>query len=188
MQEGKEYILLFSVILDEIKRLEVDVQQILDDKLYAHSVDQSLKTVTIPIVLESTVEPVLDGKFIIPKEIVSYAKKGKKILILDFRSNNKHLVAIPEPSTKNTDDTKLFENIVVAQCPPFCIERTITLSQLSKVIPIKERLKVNQIQKYDLVVLMDEDNPVTDRDNSYLPPANFLISALTVVSFFIKYT
>ena len=39
------------------------------------------------------------------------------------------------------------------------------------------------MEKYDLVVFMDDDNPKKTPQGDYLPPANHLMKGLTIVSF-----
>ena len=174
---GRDFTKIFEMILEDLSKLKEDVEIILTDRQMANELENSIimKEKKTEKVKPVEIDPIVDG-MISPKDVVAYAKKGKRILILDYRYQSGVLIDF-----KGKPDG---ENITVAQCPPSFIEESVTIYQLAKVLPIKERQKVDKIENYDLVVFMDEDNPKKDPQSGQLcPPANYLMKGLTVVSF-----
>uniref|UniRef100_A0AC34G956 Rhodanese domain-containing protein n=1 Tax=Panagrolaimus sp. ES5 TaxID=591445 RepID=A0AC34G956_9BILA len=136
--------------------------------------------IIIPIKVEQPKPQVSEDVFddlITPKQLVDCAKKGRRILIIDYREKTDVQI-----NFKGHADGS---NIVVALCPPQFIESNITLVHLSKVMPIRERQKVDkkEMEKYDLVVFMDDDNPKKNSKNELLPPANHLMKGLTTYAY-----
>jgi len=175
---GKDFAKMFEIILEDLDKLTGEVEGILTDRQMANDLANSVvieekkqEKGKVKVVDD---DPVVNG-MISPKDVVAYGKKGKRILILDYRIQSEILIDF-----KGKTDG---ENIVIAQCPPSFIEESITIYQLAKILPIKERQKVDKIENYDLVVFMDDDNPRRDASGQLLPPANYLMKGLTVYAY-----
>uniref|UniRef100_A0A914Z245 USP8 dimerisation domain-containing protein n=1 Tax=Panagrolaimus superbus TaxID=310955 RepID=A0A914Z245_9BILA len=182
-EEGKKFIEFFKMTLDNIELLKSKLTQYYQDRQLAVELSNANleNEIFIPIKVEQPVKPqqsedVFDD-LITPKQLVDYAKKGRRILIIDYREKTDVQI-----NFKGHADGS---NIVVALCPPQFIESNITLVHLSKVMPIRERQKVDkkEMEKYDLVVFMDDDNPKKSTKNELLPPANHLMKGLTTYAY-----
>uniref|UniRef100_A0AC35G7G9 USP domain-containing protein n=1 Tax=Panagrolaimus sp. PS1159 TaxID=55785 RepID=A0AC35G7G9_9BILA len=182
-EEGIKFIEFFKMIVENINQLSKQLTQYYEDRQLAVELSKvNLENeVIIPIKVEQPVKPQLSedvfDDFITPKQLVDYAKKGRRILIIDYREKTDVQI--------NFKDHADGSNIVVALCPPQFIESNITLVHLSKVMPVRERQKVDkkEMEKYDLVVFMDDDNPKRDSKNELLPPANHLLKGLTTYAY-----
>jgi ubiquitin C-terminal hydrolase len=182
-EEGRKFIEIFKMLIENLEDLKTQLRSYYQDKQLAVELNKANleNEVIIPIKLIDTVKPQLPDdvfdEFITPKQLVDYAKKGRRILIIDYREKTDVQI-----NFKGHSDGS---NIVVALCPPQFIESNITLVHLSKVMPIKERQKVDkkEMEKYDLVVFMDDDNPKRNFEKELLPPANHLLKGLTIYAY-----
>uniref|UniRef100_A0A7E4ZRM8 ubiquitinyl hydrolase 1 n=1 Tax=Panagrellus redivivus TaxID=6233 RepID=A0A7E4ZRM8_PANRE len=175
--EGKHYRDVFTNILEATEKLSDELQTYYADAALAKSLDIQMNIEPEP----AAVAPATPGQALLeslettikPKDIVTLAKEGLHVLIIDFRPNKEAFIDFRED--------QLGKNIIVAKCLPNHIEGNITLSQFSKILPVQERPKVypSEMQKYDLVVFMDEQDVKVGNDGRLQPPANFLMNCLT---------
>uniref|UniRef100_A0A914Q6K3 USP8 dimerisation domain-containing protein n=1 Tax=Panagrolaimus davidi TaxID=227884 RepID=A0A914Q6K3_9BILA len=119
-EEGIKFIEFFKMIIENINQLSTHLQQYYSDRQLAVELSKANleNEVIIPIKVEQPVKPQLSedvfDELITPKQLVDYAKKGRRILIIDYREKTDVQI-----NFKGHADGS---NIVVALCPPQYIE------------------------------------------------------------------